>query len=195
MATVFFLDVNYYGEVFRFSSHPIDLVDLSTGSNVSYIGGLDGVEYNQQSKLVGYNLDEDAISLELLFAKINWMKEWLGNRTLDGSDCVLYLGNEETASIQELDQIAIGRIHDSIFGYPDKVKGWISFSIENNEVSQGSIKILSEQNKLNQGNFNVEIPSIVTGAIVPIVFGTPAGIARGDICLIWVMFLDLLHTR
>ena len=141
MATVFFLDVNYYGEVFRFSSYPIDLLDLSTGSNVSYFGGLDGVEYNQQSKLVGYNLDEDAISLELLFAKINWMKEWIGNRTLDGSDCVLYLGNEETASIQELDQIAIGKVHDSIFGYPDKVKGWISFSIENNEVSQGSIPI------------------------------------------------------
>ena len=174
MSTVFFLDVNYYGEVFRFSSHPIDLVDLSTGLNVSYFGGLDGVEYNQQSKLVGYNLDEDAISLELLFAKINWMKEWLGNRTLDGSDCVLYLGNEETASIQELDQIAIGKIHDSIFGYPDKVKGWISFSIENNEVSQGSIKILPEYNKLNPSNFDVIIPNVITGAIIPIVFGTPA---------------------
>ena len=174
MSTVFFLDVNYYGEVFRFSSHPIDLVDLSTGSNVSYFGGLDGVEYNQQSKLVGYNLDEDAISLELLFAKINWIKEWIGNRTLDGSDCVLYLGNKETTSIQELDQIAIGKIHDSIFGYPDKVKGWISFSIENNEVSQGSIKILPEYNKLNPSNFDVIIPNVITGAIIPIVFGTPA---------------------
>ena len=172
MATVFFLEINYYGDVFRFSTYPIDLIDSVTGDDISFEGGLDEVDYNQQSKLVGYNLDQDSLSLELHFKGINWVAEWIGKRTLDGSNCILYLGNSETTKINELEKLAVGRVHDSIFGYPDKIIGWTSFSIENNQASQGTIKVLPDHYKLDNGSF-LNLDPTFNGAISPLILGTP----------------------
>jgi len=173
MATVFFLEINYYGDVFRFSTYPINLIDTVTGDNISFEGGLDEVDYQQQSKLVGYNLDQDSLSLELHFKGINWVAEWIGKRTLDGSNCVLFLGNSETTKINELERLAVGRVHDSIFGYPDKIIGWTSFSIENNQSSQGTIRVLPDYYKMSPEDFEELIPSFI-GATAPFILGLPA---------------------
>ena len=37
MATVFFLEINYYGDVFRFSTYPIDLIATVMGDNLYLI--------------------------------------------------------------------------------------------------------------------------------------------------------------
>ena len=85
----FLLVVEWAGMKYRFSTVPIDLVDLITGQNYRYNGGLSDPDIQQSSDFTGVNLEADSVSVELVFDGINWVNEWLSGHSLVNSKCIM----------------------------------------------------------------------------------------------------------
>ena len=127
--------VDYLGKTYRFSTIPIDIQDTQTGLTHRYNGGLGDPTVDQQTSIVGFNIDSNTISIELEFDDVDWISEWLANRTLEHAPAQLSMvmvSNGKT-SFTEQDKVALfaGKVIDPIIGTPTKPVGNIIFSVEN----------------------------------------------------------------
>ena len=141
----FLLDIEYYGAVYRFSTIPIDIEDITENTVIPYRGALEDPPVNLQSDLLGVDLEANTISLELIFEEVDWVSEFLKGRTLNDALCSLsmVIVSEGSTSFTQQDRIGIftGRALDAIFGDPEAPKGTISFTIENS-VNVRDVKLL-----------------------------------------------------
>lgn len=131
----YLLTIDYLGKTYRFSTIPIDIEDTLTGQTYRYNGGLGDPSIEQQTDIVGFNIEANSVSIEVVFDDVNWIAEWLANRTLELAPSVLSMvmvSNGKT-SFTEQDKIPLftGKVVDPIIGTPTKSMGNIIFSIEN----------------------------------------------------------------
>jgi len=179
----FLLDISYYGAIYRFSTVPIDISDLSENTVIPYRGALSDPPVNLQSDLLGVDLEANTISMELIFENVDWVSEFLKGRTLNDALCELSMViiKEGKTSFTQQDKIGIfrGRVLDAIFGDPSSPKGTVSFTIENS-VNIRVVKLLGEQHVIIEDNYSIGIITQSKGKVVPFVFGTLGISAREE---------------
>lgn len=182
MEVCFLLTVNWMGLDYRFSTVPID-VKTKDGQVLRYNGGLSDPSIEQSTSLMGLNIEQDNISLELIFPGVNWIQEWLNGNTLSMADCVLAMipMKEGYTSFTEEMKVNLfnGKVIDPIIGTPDRPMGHIIFSITG-EVKIKKMNLISSANLIDiykypgidqrSASFGEIIPSSV-GKYVPFVFG------------------------
>ena len=176
----FLLDIEYNGGLFRFSTFPIDIEDVNENTTIRYQGGLSDPDINLQTQIVGFNPEQNKLSIELVFTDINWISEWTKGRVLDNAFCQLSMitvKNDKTSFLMQ-NRIALfaGRATGAIFGTPDKPTGHVAFTIENDLIVTDK-KIIPEFAYLE----NIEFPVLWApneGKLIPFVFGKPGGYPR-----------------
>jgi len=170
----FLLDIEYYGAIYRFSTIPIDIEDITEDTVIPYRGALEDPPVNLQSDLLGVDLEANTISLELTFEEVDWVSEFLKGRTLNDALCSvsMVIVSEGSTSFTQQDRIGIftGRALDAIFGAPDAPKGTISFTIENS-VNVRDVKLLGPEHVIIEDNYSVPVLDKSKGKVVPFVFG------------------------
>lgn len=172
----FLLDIEYAGAVFRFSTFPINIEDLAANTTIQYKGGLlSDPDINLQTQIVGFNPEQNKLSLELIFNDINWISEWTKGRVLDNAVCRLFMisvRDDKTAFYMQ-NRIALfsGRATGAIFGTPDRPIGHVAFTIENDLIVTDK-KIIQEYQYLDYFEFN-DRPEFMQGKIIPFIFGKP----------------------
>lgn len=171
----FLLDIEYGGAIFRFSTFPINIEDLAENTTIQYNGGLSDPDINLQTQIVGFNPEQNKLSLELIFNNINWVTEWTKGRVLDNAVCNLSMitvrDNKTPFSMQTRIGLFSGRATGAIFGTPDRPIGHVAFTIENNLVVTDR-KIIQEFQYLDISEFPRRDEK-VQGKIIPLVFGKP----------------------
>lgn len=85
----FLLDVEYQGSTRRFSTFPIDIEDLADETLISYNGGLNDPDITEQTSFVGFDLEANSVSMELVFYDVDWVSEWTKGRLIDNSVCTI----------------------------------------------------------------------------------------------------------
>ena len=176
----FLLDIEYNGGLFRFSTFPIDIEDVNENTTIRYQGGLSDPDINLQTQIVGFNPEQNKLSIELVFIDINWISEWTKGRVLDNAFCQLSMitvKNDKTSFLMQ-NRIALfaGRATGAIFGTPNKPTGHVAFTIENDLIVTDK-KIIPEFAYLE----NIEFPVLWApneGKLIPFVFGKPGGYPR-----------------
>ena len=183
MEMCFLLDVDYLGKIYRFSTIPIDLEDTRENLTVRYDGGLEDPDINQETSFLGVSIEGDAVSMQLVFAELDWVEEWLAGRVLDHSKAILYAVpiRGGTTSFTLLDRVPLysGKVSSPIYGDPEKPKGWIAFSVENNENIQ-VVKLLEGSNEITRNRFPSPVQDAVYGKYAPFVFGKPGLIPKPE---------------
>jgi hypothetical protein len=182
---VFLLSVNWMGMEYRFSTIPLDLKDNETGQVYRYNGGLSDPSIDQNTNFVGVNVDGDSVSVELVFHDIDWVQEWLLGRELTYSPCEMSMvpvrNGQTEYSYRDRIKLYTGKATDPILGTPDKPRGHIIFSIENN-LNTVKSRLLQESFRIDPFQFpglnqnlgalgrTIQYP---IGKYVPLVFGKP----------------------
>lgn len=182
----YLLTIDYLGKTYRFSTIPIDIDDTLTGQTHRYNGGLGDPSIEQQTDIVGFNIEANSVSIEVVFDDVNWIAEWLANRTLELSPAVLSMvmvSNGKT-SFTEQDKIPLfaGKVVDPIIGTPTKSMGNIIFSIENG-LNFTKRKLLANSFEIDPFKYPDldkrasalgRIIQYPIGKYVPFVFGSPS---------------------
>ena len=172
----FLLTVEYLGKEYRFSTFPIELNDSRDNLTHRYEGGLNDPSFTQSTKIVGVDLQGQSVSVELVFEELDWVAEWKNGRLLDHSSCILSMVavRDGKSLHNEMNKIhlLIGKAVQPIFGVPNRSKGYITFSIQNDEVVS-SVKFLRDSFEIDVYKFPnldglVEFPK---GKFAPFVFG------------------------
>lgn len=190
MEVCFLLTVNWMGLDYRFSTVPID-VKTKDGQVLRYNGGLSDPSIEQSTSLMGLNIEQDNISLELIFPGVNWIQEWLNGNSLSMADCVLAMipMKEGYTSFTEEMKVNLfnGKVIDPIIGTPDRPIGHIIFSITG-EVKIKKMNLISNSDiidiykypgiDLNYGATYGEVFRTSIGKIVPFVFGNPGVVVQ-----------------
>ena len=152
----FLLTIDYIGAVYRFSTYPIDIEDKIENEILRYEGGLSDPSFVQTTKFVGVQLVQDSISLELIFNDVDWIEEWINGRSLDHSKCTLSMVTvrNSKADQDEMNKIHLfsGRVVDPIFGVPNREKGYIVFSIQN-DIQVSKVKLLENSFEIDVYKF------------------------------------------
>lgn len=170
----FLLDIEYFGAIYRFSTVPIDISDISENTVIPYRGSLSDPPVNLQSDLLGVDLEANTISLELIFEEVDWVSEFLKGRTINDAICTLsmIIIRDGKTKFTQQDRIGIfkGRALDAIFGAPDAPKGTVAFTIENS-VNVRDANLLGEEHIIIEDNYTIPILDKSKGKVVPFVFG------------------------
>jgi hypothetical protein len=170
----FLLDIEYFGAIYRFSTVPIEISDISENQVIPYRGALSDPPVNLQSDLLGVDLEANTISLELTFEEVDWVAEFLKGRTINDAICTLsmIIIRDGKTSFTQQDRIGIfkGRALDAIFGAPDAPKGTVAFTIENS-VNVRDANLLGEEHVIIEDNYSIPILDKSKGKVVPFVFG------------------------
>lgn len=177
----FLLDVEYQGSTRRFSTFPIDIEDLADETLISYNGGLNDPDITEQTSFVGFDLEANSVSMELVFYDVDWVAEWTKGRLIDNSVCTISMITVEqgqtTFTTQSKVVLFKGKAIGGIFGVPDKPLGFIAFTIENQVSSFESKKIIPDYAYLENLEFNL-LWTASEGKVIPWVFGRAGGYPR-----------------
>lgn len=135
---VWLLDITFKGRVWRFSQFTID-ISKNDGDVYQYIGGINNINYEEKTDLIGVNVDGNSISLSLIFPGVNFVEEWRRGFVLDGSQCelsyVLIRDGIVQQTYENRERLFLGEATESIFGDPLEPVGFVAFSIENKPYS------------------------------------------------------------
>jgi len=172
---VFVLEIDWNGDVHRFSSFPVD-VESDDGS-ISYIGRMNEPEVKFQTKIVGFNPEGDSIPMEIIFEGVDLVEQYWKGRKLDGSSCEIAMYTVRNGSVVQSYENRIplykGRIVQPIIGDPDQPSGRVTFSIENN-LNTRRRRLLEQSSKIALLDFPDMHVESSEGKILPFVFGTPS---------------------
>jgi hypothetical protein len=190
---VFLLEINWNGAIYRFSSFPVVVEDGT--KSYQYIGGLEDPKIEQEMKL-GFNVENNSIPLSLIFLDKDIAAEQAKDNFLDGStgelSYVFYKSGQVLQSYSSRYKIAEGIISQPLYGYPDKPKGYVEFSLEEQARINEEIDLLeavgSVPGLINSADFSnpdkaagsplpvtsnliIDVSQFSEGKIVPFVFG------------------------
>ena len=120
---IWFLELEYDGTTFRFSSITMNLSDTS-GKSYPYIGGLEDVSILQRMGSVGkISTQEDSVSIAITFPHRNIAKEIYNGMILDGKTAqvgfVLIRGGQIVQGFEERQILYKGLITEPVYGYPE----------------------------------------------------------------------------
>ena len=199
---IWFLELEYDGTTFRFSSITMNLSDTS-GKSYPYIGGLEDVSILQRMGSVGkISTQEDSVSIAITFPNRNIAKEIYNGMILDGNTVqvgfVLIRGGQIVQSFEERQILYKGLITEPVYGYPESPAGYVEFSIENKAIYTeepllrtilGENLYIEDVSMTPNANIGqtppfpvsdniVNVADIHRGKVIPWVFGELGGILR-----------------
>lgn len=176
---VFLLEVQWDGELYRFSSYPVDLA-TSSGDSVHYIGGLEDPDMEEVISDPGGDPEKNVLSLQLVFPVdlVQYLFEY--GRTLDGALCELSMVTDRSGEILQVYEKRItlfsGEIVQPIIGDPEKPIGHVSFSIERNPLNH-PVPIIDEDKGIFRSGISITtsrpLDGYFDGLAYPFVFGDP----------------------
>ena len=175
---VFLLEITWGGQVYRFSTYPIDLI-ADDGQSIHFTGGLEDPDLEESLEDLSKNPEKNTLPIEVVFP-IDLIKQFMQyGRTLDNANGELSLVTERATTILQTYEKRIrlfsGDIIQPIIGDPSQPPGYCNFTIERNPNNQASPIIGADG--IFQG-----VDSIVTskslddysnGDAYPLVFGNP----------------------
>tara|TARA_R100001440_G_scaffold74993_1_gene101159 strand:+ start:3517 stop:5247 length:1731 start_codon:yes stop_codon:yes gene_type:complete len=199
---IWFLELEYDGDTFRFSSESMDLSD-NDGFSYQYIGGLEDVSITQSIGVLGIvSTQDESISLAVTFPNRNISKELYNGKVLSGNNAqigfVLVRDGAIVQSFEERQIVYSGILVEPVYGYPDNPLGYVEFSIENpsNITEQPLLRVLLGENLYiedvsmspnpqigqttpfpNTNNI-VNVSDIHRGKTIPFVFGELDNVLR-----------------
>ena len=199
---IWFLELEYDGQIFRFSSLTMDLLD-NDNKSYPYIGGMEDVSIVQRMGEMGQiSTSDDSVSMAITFPNRNISKQIYNGKVLDGSKAslgfVLIRSGSIVQSYEERQIIYSGVVIEPVYGHPDNPMGYVEFSIENqaNLTEQPLLRVLMGDNLYVEdvsispnpdigqtppfpvsGDL-VDVSDIHRGKVIPFVFGDLAGILR-----------------
>ena len=145
---IWFLELEYDGDTFRFSSESMDLSD-NDGFSYQYIGGLEDVSITQSMGGLGIvSTQDESIALAVTFTNRNISKELYNGKVLSGNTAqigfVLVRNGTIVQSYEERQIVYSGVVVEPVYGYPDNPLGYVEFSIENqaNLTEQPLLRVL-----------------------------------------------------
>ena len=130
----FLLEIIYFDVPYRFSTFPIDVKD---GADlIQYTGQLGEPNLSQRTRIAGFDIESETISLEVIFP-FNPVEDFLKGRKLDNSVCELSMVTIRNSEVLQdySDRIRLfkGRIIQPLIGDPSRPIGYVAFSIENSQ--------------------------------------------------------------
>ncbi len=199
---IWFLELEYDGDTFRFSSITMNLSD-SAGKSYLYSGGLEDIAVVQRMGNVGQvSTQEDSISAAITFPNRNISKEIYNGKILDGNKAqigfVLVRSGEIVQTFDERQILYSGIITEPIYGFPDNPLGYVEFSIENKatfseepllRIIMGDNLYIEDVSMTPNANIGqtppfpvsdniVDVSDIHRGKVIPWVFGELNGVLR-----------------
>ena len=199
---IWFLELEYLGMTFRFSSITMHLSD-NDGKSFPYLGGLEDVSISQRMGTTGQiSTQEDSIGIAITFPNRNISKEIYNGAILDGNKAkvgfVLVRGGQIAQSFEERQIVYSGFVTEPVYGYPNNPLGYVEFSIENKATysEEPLLRVLLGENLYIEDvsmtpNANigqtppfpvsdniVNVADIHRGKVIPWVFGELNGVLR-----------------
>lgn len=169
----FLLDITWENQTYHFST--FDIVIYDGAIPYHYHGSLSEIELNQT---LGneFDVEGEAIPIEVIFIDKDLVLERLQGRVLDFADVKLYYvtvyEGEVLQSYNDRIPIARGKVTEPIFGEIDRPAGAVAFSIENG-LNVQTTPLLTGKDILTAGQG--------LGKFRPIIIGRPCGyIAKED---------------
>ena len=130
---VFLLDVEFASRTFRFSTYPLTLNDAA-GDPIAYTGGLQDVELEETTNMVGVDIEANTASISVVFDGVDLLKLWRAGHVLEGAPATLsyvILKNGTIAQNMATRLILLsGAIQNPEFGDPLEPLGYCAFSVE-----------------------------------------------------------------
>ena len=187
------LEISYLGELFRFSTITMDLVD-SDGKSYPYVSGLEDVVVQSSLQKVGdISAQSDSVSMAITFQNVNISKLQMDGKFLEGSTCTVGYALIKNGQIEtgydDRPIIFKGIITGPTYGHPNRPQGYVEFSIENKALisSQGLLATIIGPNMYVEDascsnalyvspEFPIirgltEVQDIHRGKVIPWVFG------------------------
>ena len=132
---IWFLEIDYDGELFRFANKTMNLSD-NDGYSYTYLGGLAHVSIDQKLSPIGQvTIGEDSVSIAITFPNRNISKEIYNGAIFEGNKAnvgfVLVRNGQIINSYEERQILFKGVVIEPIYGFPEYPKGYVEFSIEN----------------------------------------------------------------
>ena len=176
----FLLTVEYFNVPYRFSSFPID-VKTAGGDVVQFDGMLGDPNISQRTRIAGFDIEGDTISLEVVFP-FNVVNDWMKGRKLDDSLCELSMvtlrnNSDVLQTFEDRIRLFKGRLIQPIIGDPNQPIGYVAFSIENN-LNVKKTSIIDEESRITNLTWEYQDFSSTEGKLAPTVFGTPYNYPR-----------------
>ena len=169
---IFLLRIDYYGVQLGFSSYPLDY------EGQEYTGGLIDFQLEEQSDLLGVNLEANSFACAVHFPGLDMVREWRRGRGLEGIEAVVsYVLSKGGEILQDSEQILLtGIIQQPIFGDPEMHSSFASFSVEKKPFDSGKAIIDADEviDKIKFPHLDEETAS---GKFYPTIIGRP-GITR-----------------
>ena len=128
---IFLLEIFWGGGTYRFSTHPIVIMDGSEA--YQFMGGLPTPEIDIQMESGGLTGEGESIPFQLVFS-VDISDKISKDVFLDGSIGELsYIFEKEGNPVQDYENrylIFKGIVSEPIWGHPDKPTGYVEFSLE-----------------------------------------------------------------
>lgn len=196
------LEIEYFGQVFRFASFAMDLLD-NDGKSYPYTSGLEDVVINSSIKKVGdYSGQEDSVSMSITFPNLNIAQNQIKGNFIEGSKAligyVLIKNGQIQNSYDDRPIVFNGIITGPNYGFPNRDVGYIEFSIENKGfISSKSILSLIMGSNMYIESISctnafyvkpewdydkglVEVNETHRGKVIPFVFGNLTSIQQSN---------------
>ena len=146
------LEISYLGEIYRFATITLDLVD-GDGKSYPYCGGLEDVMISTSLQRVGdISAQADSVSIAITFPNKNIAQLQMDGKFIENSHAKIGYVLTKNGQIQsQYDNRPIifqGIITGPIYGHPNRPQGYVEFSIENQAMisSQGLLGTILGEN-------------------------------------------------
>ena len=171
---VYLLDVDWHGQIYRFSSYPIN-IDSDDGS-LQYAGGLDDPDITENTGITGFSVEGDSVSMQIVF-NLDLALELRRGRSLDLAKAeisAVMVRNETTLQTYEQRyKMFSGVITQPLIAAPSQPVGTVAFSIER-DANTSAGQLPQPAQVISADTFPNAHAESADGKFYPIVFGRPS---------------------
>ena len=176
---IFLLDIEFASRTFRFSTTPITM-QTATGDHVAYTGGLRDFSMEENSQMIGVDVESNSASVSLVFEGIDLLEMWRKGHVLEGAAAVVsYVILKNGSILQNMDTrfvLLTGAVQNPEFGDPEEPLGYCALSVEQRpyDTATGGL-ILDEGDEIDSSAFLLADDSAI-GKRFPIVIAPDIGV-------------------
>lgn len=170
---VFLLDVDWNGQQYGFSSYPISF------DGREYAGNLSDVRYEEQTDIVGINLEANSFSCAVYFDGLNMMQEYRRGRTLEGQKATLSYILVKDGEPYSTEPIVLlkGIIQEPVIADPEEPVSFAAFSVEQKPYDL-DVPIISPASEINERK-HPNADESALGKFYPVIIGKAGQTRKG----------------
>ena len=129
---VWLLDLTWGGRAYRLATRPVDLLDAD-GASVAYSGGLEEPEWEESLDRLSTSTDGQSVAIEVtLQVDVATVRRQGHDLTAATATLayVLDVGGTIGQTWERRYVVLAGRVVQPQYGHPERVQGWLAFSLE-----------------------------------------------------------------